>query len=347
MRGRHLKSLVYATCFSLLVLTTGAISSAATKVLVLPLHSVGEPGSYSWISQAVADDLQSVARQNPSVQVLSLTQPPTESTAAAALAAGTQAGADITIFGSYQVVADNVRVSCTAIDATGQTLASPAATGAVRDLFTIEDKLAAEIQHVLPAPPATDASTTNQAATPAPAPYTLINPGTYNLTGVTDTPAPLPGPAPATSQVNPEYYYVSTPSVYYLPEYSVPPVYYPDTTSYCYTTCEPFYGGFYVVPNASYYGGFNEVYGYGGIGRSRANYGGVAGGGYIGGGSLGGRNFATPGRTPTANAGAIRPPWGNAPTPLRPRTVPLNAAGNVAHLGNAPSGFLGGLGGRR
>jgi TolB-like protein len=329
--------------FLMLVLGAAALASAATKVLVLPLRSVGEPGNYDWISQAVAEDLQSDARQNPGVQVLPAPQTPVDATSAAALTAGKTAGADITIFGSFQVVGDMLRINCTAIDTTGQTLTSPAATGAVRDLFVIEDKLASEFDRVLPARPGADPVPAAQTPVPAPVPYTLTNPGTFTLPGVTDTPSPAPAPSPA-SQASPEYYYSSTPYVYYLPEYSMPPVYYPDDTSYCYTTCEPYYGGIYVVPTVSYYGGFNGIYGNGGFDRGR------------GGGNFtingGGRTFATPGRVSTGGGmrtplSAPTPPWGNAPTPLGFRNAPIGAAGNPAHFNTGPIGGGGGFGGRR
>jgi TolB-like protein len=334
MRLWQINSLACATMFLSLVLGGAAASSGATKVLVLPPHSVGEPGHYDWIAQAVAEDLQSEARQNPNVQVLSAPSATIDATSAAAQAAGNQAGADITIFGSYQVVSDMLRINCTAIDAGGKTLASPAATGAVRDLFVIEDKLAAEINRILPPRPGMDAA----AAAPAPAPYTYVNPGAYSIPGVTDSGQPTTASA---AQPDTSFYYPpSTPYVYYLPEYSIPPVYYPEAPSYCYTTWEPFYDDLWIGPGLTFYGGVG--YG-GGIDRGRGRFGNV---GVNGGGLVGGRSAGTAGRSNLA--GGIRaplPPWGGTPTPLGFHTVPLNAAGNnIAHLNTAP---LGALGGRR
>jgi TolB-like protein len=338
MRLGQINSLACATMFVVFSLCAAGGSSAATKVLVLPLRSVGEPGHYDWISQAIAEDLQSEARQNSNVQVLSTPSGSIEATAEASQAAGKQAGADITIFGTFQVVSDMLRVNCTAIDANGQTLTSPAATGAVRDLFVIEDKLAAEINRVLPPRPGADASATTQ----PPAPYPYTNPNMITIPGLIDTTPAGAAPAPApTGQANDTFYYPATSQVYYLPEYSMPPVYYPEAPSYCYTTWEPFYDDFYLVPGLTFYGGVGYVGG-GGLDRGRFRINGnvgINGGGFSGGRSTGSINRPT-------QAGILRPPlppWGNAPTPLGFRSTPLGAGGNPAHLGG-----VGGLGvGRR
>jgi TolB-like protein len=347
MRNRHLNALAWLTFGSAILVGGAAAASGATKVLVLPLHSVGEPGHYDWIAQAVAEDLQSDARQNSQVQVLSATSQPADS--AAAMAAGKQAGADITIFGSYQVVGDLLRINCTAIDADRQTLASPAATGAVKDLFVMEDKLAAEIDRILPARPG---ATVAAAQPPAPAPYNEVNPNVFNIPGMTDASQPAPAPAPL-PQAGTQYYYASTPYVYYLPEYSVPPVYYPDATSYCYTTYEPYYPGYAdwsIWPGISVYNGFDLIYGDQGISRRHFGNGGFNGGEFNGGGFRGGAGPVSAPRPPSTMH-PLRPPtpvWGGTPTPLGFNRAPLGAGGGPAHLNTIPLGAGGGgFGGRR
>ena len=68
------------------------------------------------------------------------------SDSADALAAGKNAGAEMVVFGSYQIVGDQIRVTGQMTDvSTGSVVSSLQTTGTVTGIFRVEDKLALQM----------------------------------------------------------------------------------------------------------------------------------------------------------------------------------------------------------
>ena len=76
------------------------------------------------------------------------------------------AGADAVIFGSIQLVGEQIRVTGQIISIdTGESLGTLKSDGSLRNLFDIEDVLAARIERILMPPPANRAAAGGPAAT--------------------------------------------------------------------------------------------------------------------------------------------------------------------------------------
>jgi hypothetical protein len=72
---------------------------------------------------------------------------------AAALKAAKDAGASFVVLGGYQSVENDLRITGQVIDVTtGQPVAGLKATGGQRDLFAMEDTIAAQVKRALPQP---------------------------------------------------------------------------------------------------------------------------------------------------------------------------------------------------
>jgi TolB-like protein len=248
-----------------------APASAQPLVLFVPLKQLSDTAGREWVAEAIQENLISeAARAGDRAQVLD--KPAATSDSATALRDGRDAGASIVVFGSYQVVGDQIRVTAQACDvASGRMVAPIAATGDLRDLFKIEDLLAEQIR---PALPRTTAATTPQIIYGTPDSAAVANPndavanpnpqtqGIYPYTAANPDAANYPNgyPASAYPYYYPDYDYSSAyPGYaypYYYPYYGYGPV---------------FYGGFYWGGGYRHYGGYYRGGGYG--------YGGYRGGG--------------------------------------------------------------------
>jgi TolB-like protein len=199
---------------------TSAATSAAPTVLVIPFQQLGDTAAYGWVGQAVQEDLLGQVARTGALQPMAFTKPIAGSDTASALQAGHNAGATTVVFGSYQVVSDQLRVNAQVADvASGRVVGGLQATGDIHDLFKLEDSLSAQLAQELPQPannnmPTVTYGTPDQGVTPS-------------------APAPV---APDTSTP----YADSTP--YYVPSYA-PAYSYPDY-AYPYYYPPVFYGGF-------------------------------------------------------------------------------------------------------
>ena len=256
-------------------------ASAQPMVLYIPLKQLSDSGGREWIAEAIQENLIAEAARAGDL-ARALDKSASTSDVATALRDGRDAGAIIVVFGSYQVVGDQVRVTAQACDvSSGRVIAPISATGNLRDLFKIEDVLAEQLR---PALPRTAAATTPQIIYGTPNNTAVANPndaianpnpqtqGIYPYTAVNPDAADYPDGNPGTAY---PYYYPDYGYAY--PGYSYP-YYYP-----YYGYGPAFYGGFYWGGGYRHFGGFR-----GGGFRGGGGFHGGFGGGFHGGGGHGG-----------------------------------------------------------
>jgi TolB-like protein len=136
------------------------------KVAVVPFAFQGDTGQ-QWIGNAIQDGLATGLHQVSGIIVAGLAP----NDAAGAINLTKYTGADAVVFGSVQIVDKQIRVTGQIISIeTGESLGSLRSDGSLRDLFDIEDVLAARIERILIPPPA------NHAASSAPAQFQLVGP---------------------------------------------------------------------------------------------------------------------------------------------------------------------------
>jgi TolB-like protein len=253
---------------SSVILLTGSLAFAdpttapappVAKVLIVPFKQVGDLNGHAWVGAAIQENLISDVTADSAVQPLSLNQPLANVDSAGAVKAANDSGASIVVFGSYQIAADQLRVTGQATDAaSGRVLTSLQVTGPITDLFKIEDTLGSQLNAALPQPPSNLAQVSygpSASATP-PAP--------------TEIAAPVP--PPQTYSYAPDTY-VYPQTTYVYPSYS-----------YGYPYYYPYYSPFFVFGGFGFHGGHSH-----GFVGSHGNFGGGHfGGGHFGGGHIGG-----------------------------------------------------------
>jgi TolB-like protein len=190
-------SLILSVIALLLALAAPSVARAATfdnpspakvleappRVIIYPLVPVGDPGSYGWIGTGIQQVLLAELGQ-PGVAAFSVPATQPVQPDADPIATAAKAGANIVVFGSYQILNDQVRCTGQVVDtASSRPIASLSATGPVRDLFKLEDELAQQLHRALPqqAPPSVAQQT--------PEPATASTSGYYYSSPTTDTAA--------------------------------------------------------------------------------------------------------------------------------------------------------------
>jgi TolB-like protein len=137
-----------------LMLVSGSVAYAAgqAKVAVLPFDAAG-PADKGWIAKAVQKNLMAELSRVNSVQPVAGTVSAADQDAA--LKAATEAGADFVVFGTYQVVEADLRLTGQVVEvATKKSVAGLKSTGSLRDLFGLEDVIANQVKRALPQPAA-------------------------------------------------------------------------------------------------------------------------------------------------------------------------------------------------
>ncbi len=108
-------------------------------VLVVPFASAGN-GDREWISKGIQQDLTADLIRASRLHVIAPTDLPPAQDADAALKVGRDNRAAFVIFGHFQVVDSNVRITGQVLETTsGQSIGALKATGPTRDLFNMED----------------------------------------------------------------------------------------------------------------------------------------------------------------------------------------------------------------
>jgi TolB-like protein len=247
-------------------------------VQVFQFTSVNNQSPQDWIGQGIQANLQTDVSQTGAILVMAPKPPAAGSDP---VAAARQDGANLAVVGSYQIVADQVRVNAHLVDtASSNTVGSFSATGPQQDLFKIEDALGEQLRRLLPLPAAPAPVATAQGAQQAP----NYQPAVQQVASAGPSVVAYNPPPDGTPN-----YYTTTPVV-------TTPYYYPDSF---YST---YYGSDYYYPDYGYYGGIyiGGPFYYGGWGGRFHDYGGFGGfrGGigfrgavYNGGGFRGGGGF--------------------------------------------------------
>jgi TolB-like protein len=160
-----MKSLV---ALLVLLMGTTAYAAAPARVLTLPFESVGEAAK-PWIAKAVQQNLQAELSRLSSVTTVAGDTPITDVSVAVRLGEGQHV--DYVVFGSYQVVEGDLRLTGHVVDvAKKESIAGLKATGTQRDLFGLEDVIANQVKRSLPQPVVVQAEMLKQPVEPPPAP---------------------------------------------------------------------------------------------------------------------------------------------------------------------------------
>jgi TolB-like protein len=122
------------------------------KVLILPLTPVGEAARSDWIGHAVQQSLATeITSKGLGVQAVApSTQPAPAGDLDAAKAAAQKEGAGKVVFGSFQIMEGELRLTGQVYDLVeAKYVGSLKATGALRDLFSLEDLLGSQLRKLL------------------------------------------------------------------------------------------------------------------------------------------------------------------------------------------------------
>jgi TolB-like protein len=151
----------------MLVMGTSVYAAAPARVLLLPFDSVGDSPK-PWVAKAVQQNL--VAELSRFSSVTPVTGESTAADLKAALGLAEKAKADYVVFGSYQAVEGDLRITGQVVDTLKkETVAGLKATGNARDLFGLEDVIANQVKRSLPQPVvAVESDLLKQPVAPAP-----------------------------------------------------------------------------------------------------------------------------------------------------------------------------------
>lgn len=146
------------------------------RLLILPLSETVHAG-YPWVSRAVQQDLLADLSQATRTRVDAPSSAVPASDPIEALKQARSSQAALVVYGQYQVVNRLMRFTGQVLDVqTGKALGGFSATGAVDNLFPLEDRVASQVLHALPTnlltfvPPAQAGSQNNEEIKIPPAP---------------------------------------------------------------------------------------------------------------------------------------------------------------------------------
>jgi TolB-like protein len=135
---------------SMMLMGTVAMAAGPAKVLLVPFDSVG-PVEKEWVAKALQQNLIAVLRRVNSFQ--RVTCAGGVGGLEAALTAGGDGGADYVVFGSYQAVEGDLRITGQVVEVSKrQAVAGLKSTGSQRDLFGMEDVISNQVKRALPQP---------------------------------------------------------------------------------------------------------------------------------------------------------------------------------------------------
>jgi TolB-like protein len=155
-----------------------SLNDGPVKVLVIPFAEIGQGAGHGWVGAALQENLTNAVAGDPAVLAVQFDHPISGSDIQQITTTARDRGATLVVFGAYQCSGTDLRVTGRIIDINfGRDVGTLKATGALADLFKIEDTLGTQVQAALPAPPANPpvvaANTSDQTAQPsALPPYT-------------------------------------------------------------------------------------------------------------------------------------------------------------------------------
>ena len=203
---------------SALICIVGVLAAAASAlgqeaaeargpgVLVLPFVQLAEQKELAWIGEAVQRSLNNeLARQSQYRVVSPATQPAQREDLEVAKSAAQKAGAQKVVFGSFQIINEELRITGQVYDLdAGGYVGSLKATGALRDLFALQDELGEQLLKLLKVPAA------EAVAFPPPVRAPEVDPKTFR--------APEPWDVDRS-----EWHYRYSPPAYFYSGYYCPP----------------------------------------------------------------------------------------------------------------------------
>ena len=133
------------------VLAIASAASAATRVVVLPfVGSSPKPERDAWVSQAVQQNIIMTLGQSRGLQpIASKGAVPKVIDATVAIKAAGANGAEVAIFGTYEIIGDQIRLTGQVVTASGQSLGTARVAGGVENLLTLEDQLGEQMRLAL------------------------------------------------------------------------------------------------------------------------------------------------------------------------------------------------------
>src|SRR5258706_5731955 len=123
-----------------------------TRILVLPFSMTGADGKYAWIGQAISENFQAeLAKAGFAiVNPVNPDGPVAVGDPDKALRAAQLSRAEVVVFGSYQFLDPDLRVTGQIVDVpSNQVVGVLKASGTFRQLFTIEDDLSDQTRKLL------------------------------------------------------------------------------------------------------------------------------------------------------------------------------------------------------
>jgi len=125
---------------------TTAPSVPPPTVLIFPFQPIGQTAGREWVRSALQEDMVAVVNKSGLVQARAMPDAVVASDSAKTVSAGKDAHAAMVIFGSYQIVGDQIRVTGQMTQVpSGNVVLSLQATGSVTDIFRVEDKLTGQL----------------------------------------------------------------------------------------------------------------------------------------------------------------------------------------------------------
>lgn len=130
----------------------------ASKVAVLPFDGIGDVNHQDWIGKAIQSSVVTELSRSKNLQPTAIdASGPFDG--AKALAAAQGASASVVVYGNFQVIDNQLRITGQILKAdSGEVLGGLKASGGVRDLFNLEDTISAQALKTL-APALADAGT--------------------------------------------------------------------------------------------------------------------------------------------------------------------------------------------
>lgn len=142
------RSMIQAFCAACLVTWTSAWG--AQRVLVMPLNAVNLRGDTAWIGAAVQQNIVADLGRNGAAAAVGFTGEFAAPELAAAVKAGQQTNSDLVVFGTYQSVEGEIRLTASVVDVrSSQVQGTAKATGAAAKLLSVEDALSEEVRRVV------------------------------------------------------------------------------------------------------------------------------------------------------------------------------------------------------
>jgi TolB-like protein len=178
--------------------TTMPAVDGPVKVLVIPFAQIGNTGGHEWVGAALQENLMTDVSSNSTVQAIALDRPLARGDMTQVTAAAKGTDATLVVFGAYQYTDSQLRVTGEVVDVNNsRVVGTLKATGALIDLFKIEDSLTDQLQSILPQPPSNLPVVVNGPPDQSAVPMYVANAPT---TDATTTPTYV-YPAPSTTYV--------------------------------------------------------------------------------------------------------------------------------------------------